>query len=44
MAFSREQLREHATSLAVQGFYIGASSWKYPGFRLPSGLTKGGFK
>jgi len=33
MAFTREQLAEQATSLAIQGVYMGTSSWKYPGWR-----------
>src|ERR1700726_4967363 len=32
MTFSREQLKEQAASLAVQGVYVGTSSWKYPGW------------
>ncbi len=32
MTISREQLKDQAASLAVQGLYIGTSSWKYPGW------------
>jgi uncharacterized protein YecE (DUF72 family) len=32
MAFDREQLKEQAASLAVQGVFIGTSSWKYTGW------------
>jgi hypothetical protein len=30
--FSREHIKEQAASLAAQGVYDGASSWKYPGW------------
>lgn len=33
MSFDRQQVAEQAASLAVQGVYIGTSSWKYPGWR-----------
>ena len=32
MNFTRQDLAERAASLAVQGVYIGTSSWKYPGW------------
>src|SRR6266567_7870120 len=32
MTLSREQLKDQAASLAVQGVYVGTSSWKYPGW------------
>jgi hypothetical protein len=32
MAFDRERMRERAASLAVQGVYLGTSSWKYEGW------------
>src|SRR6266704_3920041 len=32
MTLSREQLSDQAASLAVQGVYVGTSSWKYPGW------------
>ena len=30
--FNRQELAERAASLAVQGVYVGTSSWKYPGW------------
>jgi hypothetical protein len=30
--FNRQELADQAASLAVQGVYIGTSSWKYPGW------------
>lgn len=33
VSFDRQQLAEQAASLAVQGVYVGTSSWKYPGWR-----------
>ena len=30
--FNRERVREQALNLAVQGVFIGTSSWKYPGW------------
>jgi uncharacterized protein YecE (DUF72 family) len=30
--FDREELARECASLAVQGVYIGTSSWKYPGW------------
>jgi uncharacterized protein YecE (DUF72 family) len=30
---TRQALAEQAASLAVQGVYVGTSSWKYPGWR-----------
>ncbi len=32
MNFTRQELADQAASLAVQGVYIGTSSWKYPGW------------
>jgi hypothetical protein len=32
MNLAREQLAAQVASLAVQGVYIGTSSWKYPGW------------
>ena len=32
VTFAREILAQQATSLAVQGVFIGTSSWKYPGW------------
>ena len=32
VTFNRQQLADEAASLAVQGVYIGTSSWKYPGW------------
>ena len=32
MEFHRERVREQASNLAVQGVFIGTSSWKYPGW------------
>ena len=32
MSFDRQQMREQAASLAVQGVYLGTSSWKYEGW------------
>ncbi|HYG36737.1 MAG TPA: hypothetical protein VEC99_18230 [Clostridia bacterium] len=32
MNLTRQDLAEHAASLAAQGAYIGTSSWKYPGW------------
>ena len=32
MSFDRERIQEHAASLAVQGVYLGTSSWKYEGW------------
>ena len=32
MTFTRQELADQAASLAVQGVYIGTSSWKYPGW------------
>lgn len=32
MQISREELKAQAASLAVQGVFIGTSSWKYPGW------------
>jgi uncharacterized protein YecE (DUF72 family) len=32
MTFSRETVQQQAASLAVQGVFIGTSSWKYPGW------------
>jgi uncharacterized protein YecE (DUF72 family) len=32
VSFTRQQLAEQAASLAVQGVYVGTSSWKYPGW------------
>ena len=32
MNFNRQELAERAASLAVQGVYVGTSSWKYPGW------------
>jgi uncharacterized protein YecE (DUF72 family) len=32
MTFSREQLAEQTANLAVQGVFVGTSSWKYPGW------------
>jgi uncharacterized protein YecE (DUF72 family) len=31
--FNRQQLKTQAENLAVQGVYVGTSSWKYPGWR-----------
>ncbi len=47
ISFSREQLATQTASLAVQGVYVGTSSWKYPGWcgmlydrvRLPGSRT-----
>ncbi len=33
MQFNREELKQSAENLAVQGVFIGTSSWKYPGWR-----------
>ncbi len=33
MPFNREELKQQVAGLAIQGVYIGASSWKYPGWR-----------
>jgi uncharacterized protein YecE (DUF72 family) len=33
MAFNREQLKQKLADLAIQGVYIGTSSWKYAGWR-----------
>jgi len=30
--FDRERIREQALNLAVQGIFVGTSSWKYPGW------------
>jgi uncharacterized protein YecE (DUF72 family) len=32
MSFDRERMQEQAASLAVQGVYLGTSSWKYEGW------------
>ena len=32
MSFDRDELARQCASLAVQGVYIGTSSWKYPGW------------
>jgi hypothetical protein len=32
MNFDRQALAEQAADLAIQGVYIGTSSWKYPGW------------
>ncbi len=32
MSFNRQELAERAAALATQGVYVGASSWKYPGW------------
>ena len=32
MTLARQELADQAASLAVQGVYIGTSSWKYPGW------------
>jgi hypothetical protein len=32
MSFDRERIQEQAASLAVQGVYLGTSSWKYEGW------------
>ena len=32
MSLTRQELADQAASLAVQGVYIGTSSWKYPGW------------
>src|SRR5665213_3784781 len=32
MAFEREQMKLKASALAASGVFIGASSWKYPGW------------
>ena len=32
MHFSRENLKQQLTDLAIQGVFIGTSSWKYPGW------------
>ena len=32
MNLTRQELADQAASLAVQGVYIGLSSWKYPGW------------
>jgi hypothetical protein len=32
MNFTRQELADEAACLAVQGVYIGTSSWKYPGW------------
>jgi len=32
VTFAREQLAQQAASLAVQGVFVGTSSWKYPGW------------
>ncbi len=32
MEFERDQLKQQAADLAVQGVFIGTSSWKYPGW------------
>ena len=32
MNLTRQELTDQAASLAVQGVYIGTSSWKYPGW------------
>ena len=32
MTFSREELQQKAADLAVQGVFVGTSSWKYPGW------------
>ncbi len=33
MAFERERIKQSAASLAANGVFVGASSWKYPGWR-----------
>src|SRR5436190_10436982 len=33
MAFDRDKVKRAASELAVQGVFIGTSSWKYPGWR-----------
>lgn len=33
MVFEREELKARAAKLAAKGVFIGASSWKYPGWR-----------
>ena len=30
--FDRERMAERVADLAVQGVYVGTSSWKYPGW------------
>ncbi len=32
MTFERKEIRQRLEDLAVQGVYVGASSWKYPGW------------
>ena len=32
MNFTRQELAEHAASLAARGVYVGTSSWKYRGW------------
>lgn len=32
-SFDRDRLKESAAALAAEGIYLGASSWKYPGWR-----------
>jgi len=32
LAFNREQLSQQAADLAIQGVFVGTSSWKYPGW------------
>jgi uncharacterized protein YecE (DUF72 family) len=32
VTFSREELKQHVARLAIQGVYLGTSSWKYPGW------------
>src|SRR6266516_4612101 len=33
MPFDRKQMKDTAANLAAKGVFIGASSWKYPGWR-----------
>ena len=33
MPFQRDQMKARLAALAQQGVYVGASSWKYPGWR-----------